>query len=216
MLSKKTTSASVSAKVTEPNHWLTDVLDVMRAEFTTTMELFTFEQRSQVGELKAWSPRDELAHLAFWLETFVSNLRHLRDGSALIDTHNYLAMNDEAWLARQDWAWEDIKAALLNALVELETNITRLSSEELTDSTCLTLEGERKSPRPLIRNFLYELVDHPLHHFVGLYLRLGIDPALLNAMLMRVDNVLRRRGVSKWASTSRRKVQLYLKQNSSA
>lgn len=207
-LSSQRTRSTVSA--VELNHWLLDVLAVMRAEFSTLMSLFPDQQQTRMGTLEAWAPKDELAHLAFWLETFVTNLQNLQGHTPLIDTRDYLTMNNQAWMARKDWTWADIQHALAAVLAQVEIQIRRLSAEDLTDANRLTLEGDRKSPRPLVRSFLYELVDHPLHHVVGLYQRLGADSAAQMAMLLRVQSVLSKRGLAKWTATSRRKLQAYL------
>jgi hypothetical protein len=60
----------------------------------------------------------------------------------------------------------------------------------------------------VIRNLLYELIDHPTHHFVGLYQ--SFDTAALQAMLSRTTTLLSRRGIAKWTVTSRNKVKRYL------
>lgn len=182
-----------------------------RAEFRTFIEHLPAEQRIAVGTLKHWSPKDEVAHLTYWIDVFVTNVQAQRDGRTLIDTRDYLAMNDRAWQARKDWTWAEIEAALERGLAEIEAQISELNADDLIDPQRFTLEAERKSPRPLLPSLLYELIDHPLHHFIGMIHKFG-NASQAVALLTRIESVLKQPGISKWTATSRRKIQTYAKE----
>jgi hypothetical protein len=182
--------------------WIAAVINTMRGEFFSLMDSVPTNERTRLGQLKSWSPKDELAHLVYWLEVFVTNIQAKRDGKPLIDTRDYLAMNDAAWLERKDWSWNALENALLRVMDDLERLTELLSVEELTES----------APRPLVRSLMYELVDHPVHHFLALYQKLGAAPDTVAAMLIRIQQNIKQRGVAKWTATSRRKLQKHLEQ----
>jgi hypothetical protein len=190
---------------TDVKQWALALIDTSRDEFTTLIASIPQDQRKTVGKLKQWSPKDELAHLTFWIEVFVSNIKASREGRSLLNTSNYLVMNDEAWEERKNWTWADVEKALAKALVDVKKQIEDLSSETLTESQRFSLEPDRTSPRPLLQNLTYELIDHPLHHFTKLYQKFG-DEAKTTELLTRVLKVLKQPGVSKWSVTSRNKI----------
>ncbi len=188
--------------------WALALVGTARHEFTTLIARIPLDQRNTVGMLKQWSSKDELAHLAYWIEVFAHNIQACHKGQSLIDTRDYLAMNDKAWQTRKDWAWADIETNLSGVLANVEQQIKELSNEDLTEPQRLTLEADRKSPRPLVRSLIYEVIDHPLHHFMGISKRLG-DKAQTNAMLKRMLQVMSVPGTSKWSATTRNTIKRY-------
>lgn len=76
--------------------WTLAVVNVSRKEFETFIKNIPAEERKATGRLKQWSAKDEIAHLTFWLETFVKNIQARRSGKPGIDITNHLALNDKA------------------------------------------------------------------------------------------------------------------------
>ncbi|MDX2140655.1 MAG: DinB family protein [Chloroflexota bacterium] len=194
-----------TSTTTEPLSWALAVTHAARHEFAALIAALPDAERTAVGELKHWSPKDEIAHLAYWIEVFVSNIQAQREGRPLIDTRPYLAMNDAAWEVRRAWTWGEVEAATAATLGQLEMLLQNMSADDLTDPQRFTIEPLRTAPRPLIRSLLYELVDHPVHHFTGLYRKIS-DPDGMSAMLVRYDAVLQKRGTSQWTATTRKKI----------
>jgi Protein of unknown function (DUF1706) len=190
---------------TDIKQWTLEVIATSRTEFKMLMSMIPPKQREVVGQIKQWSAKDELSHLSFWLELFAKNTKARRKGKALIDTSDYLAMNDNASEERKDWTWSEVDTALTRALEEIEKQVKALSVDELTEAEMFTLEPQRKSPRPFIKSLLYDLIDHPLHHWVKLYKKYGHEAKAAD-MLGRVSLTLKRPGVSKWTTTSRSKI----------
>lgn len=190
---------------TDVKQWTLEMIAASQNEFKTLISMIPPKQREGVGQLKQWTAKDEFAHLSFWLEVFAKNTKARRNGKALLDTSDYLAMNDAAWAERKDLSWSEIEAALTLALYEIEKQVKALSVDELTEAVMFTLEPQRKPPRPFIKSLLYDLIDHPLHHWVRLYKKFGHE-AKAAQMLERVLQVLKKPGVSKWTATSRSKV----------
>lgn len=182
--------------------WALELVQLLRHEFRALVAGLSPQQRQEKGQMDRWSPKDELAHLAYWLEVFVANIRFRREGKPLTDVRDYLAMNDAAWEARQDWGLEQTEAAVRKVLTDLGEELERFTPEELTNPDRFTLEF----PRPFVRSLLYELVDHPVHHFAGLYRKLG-KGSEVGPMLRRLLEVLGRRGAAGWSATTRKKIQ---------
>lgn len=96
---------------------------------------------------------------------------------------------------------------MARVLSDIEKHVKALSVEALTDAKVLWLERPGK---PLLKSLLYELVDHPLHHFVKLYRKYDKNAKALET-LARLHNVLAQPGTSKWTATSRNKIKKHEK-----
>jgi hypothetical protein len=195
---------------TDVHEWSLTVVNFARQEFKALIAALPPAQREAVGTLKDWSPKDEMAHLEFWIDTFVTNLTALRDGQPLMDISDYLRLNDDAWAVRKDWSWATVEEHLARALNGVETHLHSLNTADLTDAAHLTLEPDRTTPRPLIRSLLYDVIDHPLLHVVGLYGKCGANAAAL-AMLDRATTLVSQPGLSKWTSSTRSKLKTWQK-----
>lgn len=188
--------------------WAGELVRVSRQEFSALGAQLPASEREAAGALHAWSTKDEIAHLAYWIELFALNIAAARSGHPLTDTGPYLAMNDAAWHERQDWSWATAEGALLNAITAVEAQLSTLGGEELTNAERLSVEPTRRPPRPLIRSLLYELIDHPLHHYAGIYHRLGASKACAE-MVGRLTEVMEQPGVRTLAASTRTKLRRY-------
>jgi hypothetical protein len=181
--------------------WALGLIEGMGEEVKLLAHSVPLELREQPGERERWSTKDELAHLAYWLEVFLDNLAALRDSQPLTDVRDYLTLNDQAWEERKGWTWAEACGALERGLDRLELGIHYFPSVAWTDVKRFSLERGR----PLIRSLSYEVVDHPLHHLVGLYNKLGQSENAV-AMLSRMLERVAQRGMSRWSAPTRRKV----------
>lgn len=187
--------------------WARKLLESSRHEFQLLIAAVPLHERELVGQRYAWSAKDEIAHLAFWIETFARNVHARREGRPLIDTGLYQALNDAAWHERKDWTWPEVESALAEAFVGLDAQLAALSAAELIVAGQFTVEPERAAPRPVMRSLLYEVVDHPCHHFAGLYRRFGSD-AQLAAAATRLSAAVEAPSQAKWTAPTRRKLRL--------
>ncbi len=176
------------------------MIESSHLEFVKLMALVPLEQRRKSGQLEQWSIKDELLHLVYWLEVFCLNLQAQKSGKPLIDISDYLALNDQTWLERNKWTWKQLEAALEVVFANLETELKNLDEREFIFAV---------DKKPLANAVVYELFTHPLHHFQGIYNKLGL---LLEreAMLKRVLVVLERRGFSRFTARTRKKILGYL------
>lgn len=188
--------------------WARAITAASRHECVALLAQVPVSQRQALGTLQGWSTKDELAHLAYWIELFARNIAAARAELPLIDTRPYLAMNDAAWHERKDWDWITVEQALLEAIDAVVVQLAVLSAEELTDGARLSVEPARRPPRPLIRSLLYELIDHPLHHLTGIYRRLGASVARAE-MIARVTAVVEQPGGRTLAAATRTKLRRY-------
>ncbi len=170
--------------------WSAALIEAARCEFGAIVASVPADQRKLKGELKRWSPKDEMAHLVYWLELYAANLKSRRAGIEPEDVTNYQARNDAAWPARSSWTWGEVERAWQQALQAVAAELK-----------CLSEEAQRAQMRSLV----YELVDHPHHHFVRLYGKFG-QRKLGRALLARTEALLAQRGASRWTATTRRKV----------
>lgn len=170
--------------------WSASLIEAARDEFSRLRASAPAGQRAVQGELKRWSPKDEMAHLVYWLDLYAAKLKALRAGRDPEDVRNYQERNDAAWPLRRNWTWDRVEQEWLRALQQVAAEWALLSEAE---------------QRQLMRSLIYELVDHPHHHFVRLYRKFR-QPARGKAMLARTEALLAQRGASKWTVTPRRKL----------
>ena len=119
-------------------------------------------------------------------------------------------MNDVAWFYGKDLPWKDTKSSITKVVADLLALIASLSSEELVNEKIFSLGYEAKSPKPLIEDLLYEIVEHPLHHMMGMYNKFG-NKKYAQEMLAGIDNFLQNPMVLSWTSKSCKKIAKYLK-----
>jgi hypothetical protein len=196
----------------DPKEWTLEIIKEVQNEFSVFLENVPPKDRNAKGELKKWSVKDEIAHLAFWFEIFVANIRACRAGNSLISTKNYLQMNDQAWGELKDLTWNEVEKKSLGALTEIAAEIKGLTIEELIEGAKFSVEPHRNPPRPLLKSLLYELIDHPFKHLVKLYTKQG-NPKKAVASLIRISNTLKQPGFSQWSANSVSKINKYLTMN---
>lgn len=171
--------------------WTSALLDAADREFTTLIACVPPNQRQRIGELKNWSPKDQMAHLVYWLELYAKNLQARREGREPEDIRNYQERNDAAWHERREWTWDHLAEAWQTALQAVAAEFGRLPEPQ---------------QRAQMRSLIYELVDHPHHHYVRLYAKLG-KPKQARALLARTEALLAQRGAARWTAATRRKLQ---------
>lgn len=120
--------------------WALGLIDLVRLEVATLLTHLPTSHKRAKGELKNWSAKDEIAHLAYWLELFAGNIKAARSGKPLNNTRDYLAQNDAAWPVRNPWTWAQVELAWNTALLELETQIESLPLEQLTNANSLATD----------------------------------------------------------------------------
>jgi hypothetical protein len=190
--------------MTDVIQWAADISAASRAEFRRMIDFLPADEKARVGAINHWSAKDELTHLVFWLETFAANTLAQREGRALIDTRDYLRLNDEAWVERHDWSWEATESGLAAAFAQIERSIAGLTPEQFIDPAAFSWEA----PRPFLYTLIYDLVDHPMLHFAGLYRRLA-GQSELDAATQRMTDVLLRRGYASLTLYTRKKLRRY-------
>lgn len=199
-------------KTEEIKRWALSIIDASSFEFDTLLAKIPPGQRDIVGELKKWSLKDQIAHLIFWIDLFTTNLRAYREGSPLISTTDYLAMNDVAWQERKDWTWLDIETNLARIFSDIRAQIHDLSSEDLTDAHRYSLGPSEAEPEPILQSLVYELIKHPVHHFVIMYRVFG-DRAEIDSLLTRTLQVTNQPDVLIWSEPTVKAIQELIQQN---
>ncbi len=65
--------------------WALTLIGASENEFKTLIASLNPDQRGAIGQLHKWSPKDEIAHLSYWLEVFLGNIQARQNGQELID-----------------------------------------------------------------------------------------------------------------------------------
>jgi hypothetical protein len=195
--------------------WALSVIDASSFEFDTLMARIPPSQRAVVGELKKWSPKDQVAHLIYWIDLFAANLRACRGGFGVVSTADYLAMNDAAWPERKDWAWPDVETNLVRMFSDVRAQVQELNSEDLTDARRYSVETAETGPKPILQSLVYELIEHPIHHFVRIY-RVFEDRVGVDSLLARAIQVTNQSDVLSWSEPTLKQIQELIEQNRTA
>ena len=180
--------------------WLDNVLQVSKHEFDELESHIPPKMHNAKGEADKWSAKDVFAHLTYWLEVFSNNVDARIQSKTLVDTKKYEALNREAWKLRNKLTWGKVRSDLDRALANIDTRMHRLTTEELMDALCFSIAG-----RPLVVDYMYELIEHPMHHWMILYRKAGAEEMAV-AMLERVQKGVSQKGLMKWSLPARKKI----------
>lgn len=189
--------------------WVKELIQLMQKEIELFIARIPEDQRVVTTHLKNWSSKDEVNHLIFWNNVFIFNVQARQKNLPLLDPNNYLVMNDVAWFYGKGLTWKEIGNAIEKVFNEEQELVNSMSAEELTDGNTFTL-GYTKSHKAFLEDFMYEIVDHPLHHMVGMYEKFG-NKKNAKEMLLRINEFIQNPDVKKWTSKSRNKIAKYLK-----
>jgi hypothetical protein len=180
--------------------WLDNVLQASRQEFVVLESHIPPKMHDAEGEADKWSAKDVFAHLTYWLEVFARNVNARIHSKTLVDTEKYQELNREAWKLRSKLTWGKVRSDLDRALADIGACVHRLTAEELTDASCFSLAG-----RPLVFDYIYEVIEHPMHHWMILYRKAGAEEKAV-AMLKRVQEGVSQEGLMKWSLPARKKI----------
>ncbi len=195
--------------------WAFSLINASSFEFDTLMARIPESQRGVVGELKKWSPKDQVAHLIYWIELFVANTKACRQGRAIVSTADYLTMNDSAWQERKDWTWPDVEANIARIFLDVRGQVQELSLEELIDARRYSVETDESGPKPILQSLAYELIAHPSHHFARMYWAFG-DREGVDSLFARTLRVTNQSGVLTWSEPTLKKIQALIEQSKTA
>ena len=189
--------------------WLEDLLTLMQSEFAEFISHIPQNQKDVATHLKDWSPKDEMNHLVFWNSIFIFNVKARQNNQPILDPRNYLVMNDVGWFENKNKTWEETQQSITKVFDDISKLIASMSEDDLVDAEKFSLKYSAK-PKPFIADMLYEVVDHPLHHILGMYEKFG-NAKDAKAMLLRINDLLQRSEVAAFTSKSKTKVEKYLK-----
>ena len=184
-------------------HWLDKVLQASKHEFLVLESHLPPEMHDAKGAINNWSAKDVFAHLTFWLEVFSYNIEARSHSRTLIDTDNYRVLNREAWQARKAHTWDRVWLDLDRAFSAVRSQLSSLSTEQLTNASCFST-----GDRPLVEDFMYEAIEHPMHHWMSLYRQAGAEE-MAGAMLERVQDCVRQDGQMMWSQAVREKIRTH-------
>jgi len=186
------------------HRWLDNVLQTSKHEFSVLESHIPSKLHEQKGEVNNWSAKDVVAHLTYWLEVFSYNIDARNDSKTLIDTHDYKVLNREAWKSRNALTWDQVQLDLDRAFANVQSQAHNLDANQLTDASSFSI-----GDRALIADFMYELIEHPMHHWMILYRKASADNLAVE-MLARVQKGISQKGLMKWSLSARRKIRKHL------
>jgi len=157
---------------------LLDILKEAQAQFRAFADGLTGDERAAIGEATRWSAKDNLAHMAYWIDHLNEVFAALRNGSELpAENENFQPINERVFAEWRERPWDEVVARGQQAYAQLAANVEACSEEELTNAarTPQILDG------PLFRRVIGAAVSHPYEHYGQFYLEHG-KPELALAM----------------------------------
>ncbi|HAS41438.1 MAG TPA: hypothetical protein DCS93_13215 [Microscillaceae bacterium] len=180
--------------------WLDEVVTTSKQEFSILESKMPPNIYQATGHPENWSMKDIYSHLTYWIEVFSHNVKASINCTPKIDTSNYKILNDETWKLRNTLTWDEVRQALDNVFLESQSLLIRILDEQLMDKSILTIQGQA-----LIADYLYEFIEHPMWHWIGLYLKANDKDSALDC-LERVESSIFNENFSKWLIPVRKAV----------
>ncbi len=181
-------------------HWLDNVLQTSKHEFFVLESHIPSMMHDAKGGVDKWSAKDVVAHLTYWLEVFSYNIDARTHSKTLIDTDDYKGLNREAWKLRNTFTWDTVRLDLDRAFANVQSRVHSLTTRQLTDASCFSI-----GDRPLVVDYMYELIEHPMHHWMILYRKASAEDLAVE-MLERVQEGVSQKGLMKWSLSARKKI----------
>ena len=141
---------------------LLEIIHLARAREQTLVAGLDADERTAVGTVEGWAPKDHFVHLAVWA---AFQARRLEASATGTPPPTKPADNDAVFLAHRDTPWETIWADLMQALDATAAAVRQTSDENLT-----ALDPNGRSLFSLTLNNLYL---HPISHLAHLYAERG-------------------------------------------
>ncbi len=121
-------------------------------------------ERSARGTYERWSAKDQLAHMAFWMDHRARRLSaRARGEEPPPSLPHYEQANAECFQRYCDSPWPKVEEMAQSAFAEL-AGFVRATSEEV-----LLAPGDDTDGRPLWANIIGVGYTHPLMHLAGFY-----------------------------------------------
>jgi hypothetical protein len=142
-------------------------------------ECFSPAERAAVGELHAWSPKDQVAHNNFWRRDAIVRLRAALDGTEPPDTESdeaeTLRWNDRNFEEHRNTKWDELVAETSRLHTETVELLGHFREEDLTTRDRYPWQHGMSLQGLIFVNWY----DHPAEHWADVYLHRGeVDRAL--------------------------------------
>lgn len=129
----------------------------------------TEEEKTAVGQIGDWSPKDVMAHVIYWDADMAGDLADLEqvnkgDGGGGVDH-----INAEIWQQYKDISWPEISELVDQVHLDLFESLKQLDEDQLTDPQ----RYEWTNGRPLWQRINFGSFYHPMQHVAELVAKRG-------------------------------------------
>ena len=118
------------------------------------------QEKAQEGQLKDWSVKNILYHIALWDQRQADNLQAALEGRPQMDHSQYLAINDQDFPEYQRHSWEDVEQMLDSSQQALLQVLFVIPDEQLESAEFL----EGSQGRPAWSRISWTILSHPVLH----------------------------------------------------
>ncbi len=158
---------------------LTNMLKMCFEQQKNYLATLTAGERSAIGKVDDWSPKDVIAHIAHWDSVMVAHLAHPESGrqEEAAEDESFDVVNARVWKKYQNANWQEIGELIDKNRKEMLSDLQSMTEEQLADPDLYEWTHGRTLWRYIILSSYY----HSLQHIADLYAKRG-DLALANQM----------------------------------
>lgn len=166
---------------------LIDLLKHARADELEFIASLNDADRSAIGTIDQWAPKDLIAHFTFWRTIMLKRLIAAQAGETPPNPSAYLEWNDRAFEENRHRPWSEILDDSQHAFVDLIAKVQEMTDDQLTDPN----RYEWRKGEPLWTNVRGNSYDHPETHLSQAYYARGNKARAIDMQRALMDNVIR-------------------------
>jgi len=148
---------------------LIELLQQTMDEERRFVDQLTPEERQQVGDVNAWSPKDLIAHLSGWKLRMADRLVAIGRGEAPAQTEEVDAENALIWAEYSSRTWDEVVQASALGHRRMVESLQALSLDDVHDPQ----RFESQQGQPLWRGVAGNGCTHPIMHLADAYVKRG-------------------------------------------
>lgn len=144
---------------------LIDLLQQAHNEEIRFYDSLTAAEKARTGRVDNWSPKDVLAHCAYWKQYRIPDIQNVVAGGSIRQIDDFDHENDNVFQEFKDKTWDEILAYSHQATAVLTEQLQNMSDNDL--------ELEWHDGRPIWRAVVGNAYSHPLMHISEHYQQRG-------------------------------------------
>ncbi len=144
------------------------LIDLLQQGYEVEVEFYsglTDADKTAVGRVDEWSPKDVIAHCAYWKQFRVADILKVMEGGSVANIDDFDHENAKIFEMFRDKSWPEVMAYAEEATAVLSAQLEKMNESEL--------EMVWHDERPIWRVIVTNGYSHPLIHISEHYQQKG-------------------------------------------